>query len=205
LQQDLVVPRLREETEDSFDGLICVVGVEGRHAEMPRLGERDSRFHGFRISDFTHQNHIGRLPQRILQRCRIRVSIGSDFALADHTALVRVHELDRVLDGNDMPALVRVAMVDHRRQGRGFAAAGSTNHQQQTALAQGDPLQDFGMAQIVERANLRADVPHHDCRLTALAKHVDTKAPDCAKRQHQIHLQRSAKFLALRWRHESFR
>jgi hypothetical protein len=46
------------------------------------------------------------------------------FALVDEAALVRVHELDRILDGEDVIVTLLVDLVDHRRQRGRLAAAG---------------------------------------------------------------------------------
>src|SRR3546814_9345471 len=58
------------------------------------------------------------------------------FALVDDAALVRVDEFDRILDRQNVPGLMFVAMIDHRRQRCGLAGARRTDHQDQAALLQ---------------------------------------------------------------------
>ena len=65
----------------------------------------DGVFHGLAVADFAHQDDVGRLAQRVLQRRLPAVGVDADLALRDDAVLVRVHELDRVLDGDDVAVL----------------------------------------------------------------------------------------------------
>ena len=67
LEIDLRMPLYREKIHDALDGLVRVVRVEGADAEVSGFREGDRGFHRFRVPDFADQNHIRRLPQRILE------------------------------------------------------------------------------------------------------------------------------------------
>jgi hypothetical protein len=80
--------------------------------------------------------------------------------------LMRMQVFHRVFDGQDVPAAVLVAMIDHRRQRGGLARAGGADHQHDTALVHDDRLQHLRQPQfvagedaVVEVANHHAGVP----------------------------------------------
>jgi hypothetical protein len=87
-----------------------------------------------------------------------------DLALGDDAVLVRVHELDRVLDGDDVTLAVLVAVADHRRQRGRLARAGAADHDHQPALGHRDVLQDRRQAEFLESVGIVGlDRAQHDC------------------------------------------
>ena len=71
-----------------------------------------------------------------------RVGVLADLALVDQALLVLVHELDRVLDRDDVVGAVAVDVVDQRAERRGLARAGRAGDQHQP-LGQVAELQDL--------------------------------------------------------------
>ena len=53
---------------------------------------------------FANHDDVRRLAQRVLQRVLPAIGVDADFALGDDAALVAVHVLDRVFDGDDVAA-----------------------------------------------------------------------------------------------------
>ena len=60
--------------------------------------------------------------------------VHADLALADQAALALVHELDRVLDREDVALHAAVDVVDHRRERRRLARAGLAGDQDQAVV-----------------------------------------------------------------------
>ena len=92
----------REEVEHAVDRLGRVDGVDRREHEVPGLGGRQRRLDGLLVAHLADQDHVGVLAQHPSQRALEGGGVHADFALVDHRALVRVHELDRVLDRHDV-------------------------------------------------------------------------------------------------------
>ena len=126
---------VREEVEHALDRLVGVVGVQRAEHQVPGLGEVERGLDGLEVAHLADQDHVRRLAQRALERGGERRGVDADFALRDHAALVRVDELDRVLDGEDVPARVLIAVVDQRGERGRLARAGGAGHQDQAALA----------------------------------------------------------------------
>jgi hypothetical protein len=58
-----------------------------------------------------------------------------------------VQEFDRVLDGHDVIRGHLVAMIDHRRDGRGLARTRGAHHQDEPALHHDEVLEHVGQAE----------------------------------------------------------
>ena len=69
---------------------------------MAGLGELNTVFHSFAITNLTDQDYIRRLTQRILQRGVPGFSIDANFALRDNATSVRMDILYRVFDGKNI-------------------------------------------------------------------------------------------------------
>jgi hypothetical protein len=91
----------------------------------------------------------GRLAHRAAQRARVGLRVEADLALVDDRLLVRVQELDRILDGDDVRGVL-VAVVDHRGQRGRLARAGGAHHQQQAARNMTRSLRIVRHAELVE-------------------------------------------------------
>src|SRR3546814_17340270 len=95
------------------------------------------------------------------------------FALVDDAALVRVDEFDRILDRQNVPGLMFVAMIDHRRQRCGLAGARRTDHQDHAALLQ-DHVFEAGRhtVQLGSPRYLRAHAAHNNAERTAMVEEI---------------------------------
>ena len=65
--------------------------------------------------------------------------------------LVLVHELDRLLDRDDVPGEVGVDVVDQRRQRRGLAGAGRAGDEDEAAAHVAEFLDHRRNAELLER------------------------------------------------------
>jgi hypothetical protein len=116
----------REEVDDPVDGLGRVNRVHGGKHEVAGLGGRQRRADRLLVAHLPDQDHVGVLAQDASQRALERVRVHADLALVDHRTLVRVNELDRVLDRDDVPRSRLVDVIDHRRERRRLTRAGRT-------------------------------------------------------------------------------
>ena len=114
----------REEVDDPVDGLGGVDGVQRREHQVPGVGRREGGPDGLRVAHLADEDHVGVLAQHPLEGRGVVLGVGADLPLVDERPLVGVEDLDRVLDGDDVPGLGLVDRVDHGGDGRGLAGPG---------------------------------------------------------------------------------
>ena len=100
-----------------------------------------------------------------------------------------MHELDRILDGEDVAFLGLVLVVDHRREGGGFARAGRARHQHHAARLVGDRFERFRALQVGQRHDLRRNRPQYRRGAAVLHESVDAKARQVRDRERKVALQ----------------
>ena len=105
-----------------------------------------------------------------------RVGVVADLALVDERHLVAVHELDRVLDGDDVALAGLVDDVDERGERGGLARAGGAGDQHQAAGQVGQRLDDGRQAELVEVDHLVGDDAEGGADGVALHEDVDAEA-----------------------------
>lgn len=115
------MPLHREKVHDALDRLIRVVRVEGADAEVSGFRKCDRGFHRFRVPDFTDEDHVRRLPQRISEGALKGEGVKAHFPLRNDRALMVVDELDGIFHRDDMAWMGGIAVVDHGGEGGGFS------------------------------------------------------------------------------------
>ena len=102
--------------------IVCApVGVQRAEREVAGLGDAQRRLHRLQVTHLADQHDVRVLAQRRAQRVGEALRVAVHLALVDQAPLVLVHELDRVLDGEDVVVPLLVDLVDHRRQCRRLA------------------------------------------------------------------------------------
>ena len=155
-------PRLgRVERQDAAQRMVAVVGMHRRQHQVAgeRVGQR--RAHRLAVADLADEDAVRRLPHRVLQADLQRLHIAADLALVHHRLVVGEQELDRILDGQDVPGDLAVAVLDHRGHRGALAGAGGADHQHQTALGQRERRQDVGQAERLQRRDLGRHEAEH--------------------------------------------
>src|SRR5688572_5292028 len=188
VHQHLVLTLFREEVDDAVERLVGAVGVQRRHAQVARLGERDGVVHGVPVADLADQDHVRGLAQRVLERRVPRIGIHAHLALGDDAVLVVMDVLDRVLDGDDVPVAVLVAVADHRRERSGFPRARAAHHDDEAALGHDHVLEHRRQVQILELGYRRGDRPQHHADAPLLHEGAHAEAPDTARVDGEIAL-----------------
>ena len=125
---------LREDVDDAVDGLHGASWCAGSRTPGGRSRRRpapprSSRGRAFRRSARCRDPGAA----RACSASREAVRVGEDLALVDDAALVLVHELDRVLDRDDVLVALAVDLVDHGRERGRLAAAGRAGDQHEAA------------------------------------------------------------------------
>src|SRR5665213_4359640 len=87
-----------------------------------------------------------------------------------------MHELDRILDRQDMALDALVDVVDHGGQRGRFAGAGLAGHQDQPVIGPAQRAHRFGQIELTERQRLRGYRPQHRPHAIELPHDIDAKA-----------------------------
>ena len=178
-----------KEIDDAIDGLIGAVRMQRAQAQVSGLSERDGMFHGFRVADFTDQNDVGRLPQRILERVMPRVRIDSHLAVRDQGLLRLVDEFHRIFHRNNVSRRRAIAMIDHGRQGGRFTGPGGAYDQNQPAFGHDDIFEDLGQRECRETRDLGRNRANHHPGMLLLNENIDSKPGDLRYRHREIALE----------------
>ena len=140
----------RKHVDDSVDGRGGRVGVQRAERKVAGFCDAQRRFDGFQIAHFADQHHVRVFTEGGAQRVGKALGVGMQLALVHHAILVHVHELDRVLDGEDVVVALGVDLVDHGRQRGGLARSGRARHQHQSARLVAHLAHDGRKSQLVE-------------------------------------------------------
>ena len=117
--------------------------MHGAEDEVAGFGGGQRQRDGLQIAHFADQNDVGILAQSASQRGAEGHRVWADLALVDQALLGAVHELDWILDGEDVTLEVVVDVVDHRGQGGGLTGAGRSGDQDQALLLVADIAQNL--------------------------------------------------------------
>ena len=120
-----------------------------------------------------------------------------ELALVDDAVLVRVHELDRVLDGEDVLVARLVDLVDHRGERRRLARAGRAGDEHQAARLAGELADDRRQAELLDRHRLGRDQTEGGADRAALEEGVDAEAALARHRVGEVELMVGLQALAL--------
>ena len=89
--------------------LVC----KTRQHQVTSLGHRQCRRDGLQIAHLTDEHDVRVLAQHVPKGFREAVRIRVDLPLVHQTLAMFVHELDGILDRDDMLVALAVDLVDH--------------------------------------------------------------------------------------------
>jgi hypothetical protein len=110
----------REHVDDPVDRLRGVLRVQGGEHQVARLGGGDSGGDGLQVPHLPHQDHVGVLPQHVLEGLGEAVRVRPHLTLVHDALLMLVQELDRIFHGHDVCGALPVHDVHHARQAGGL-------------------------------------------------------------------------------------
>jgi hypothetical protein len=131
-----------------------------------------------RISPTSNEHDVGVLAQRRLERVGERQGVGAELALVDQRLLVLVDELDRILDRDDVRALCRVDVVDHRGERRRLARPGGPRHDDEAARQVAEAEDRGRKPELLGRPDLGGDHPEDGGDPVALLEDVAAEPGD---------------------------
>ena len=150
--------------------------VQRAEHQVSRLRRLDGNRNGLEIPQLADQHDVRifaqRRPQRVLERIGVRVH----FALIDQALLVFVHELDRVLDRDDviLPRLVDV--IDHRAERRRLPRSGRSGDQHQALVQLAQVQDERRQPELLGGEDLRRDDAEHRAPPLAIGEDVCPEA-----------------------------
>ncbi len=165
-----------KDIDQAVHGLRRRVRVQGAKDQVAGFRCCQRQPDGLQVPQLPHQDDVGILPQGAPERPGERRCVHPHLALVDDAVLGRVHELHRVLDGQDVRMAALVDVINHGRQGRALAGARGPRHQHQSPPHLCNIAQHTGGLQIIQRQHLVGNDPQHHAHATHLVVDVDAEA-----------------------------
>ena len=156
----------------------------------------------FEVAQLADQHDVRVFAQSRAQSVGERKGMRADFALINHRLARLVHELNRILDRQNVPVQIVVDVVDHRRQRGRLARAGRAGHQYQTARSARKIGEYAGRLQLFERQHARRNRSQHRGGAAILVECIDAEARQPRQVERKIGLQIFVVLLALRIVHD---
>ena len=110
---DLRLLGRRKGVDDAVDGFRRAGGVQGAEDQVPGLCGGQGELNRFEVAHFAHEDDIGILAERGLQRIGEGQRVNAELALVDETLLCFMNELDRIFDRDDVAFEGIVEVIDH--------------------------------------------------------------------------------------------
>ena len=162
----------RKNSDDAFNGLRGVNGVQRGKHQVAGLGCFQRNFNGFTVTHLANQNNFWRLPQRGPQRHRKRRRVAVQFTLMDYAILMRVQKFDRIFNGENMKRLLLVNEINDRRKRRRLAGTGRSGHQHDSIAESGYVPQFLGQIEFGKARDIRWNNAHNHSAASPLHENV---------------------------------
>ncbi len=166
----------RKRRHNALEGLGSSRGVHRAEDKMTRFRRVQSEPHGGRFPHLAHHQHVRILAQSVQQRLLEGRGVPAHLALADEGTTRPERVLDRTLNGDNVPGLGQVDLLDQRGQSRRLAAPGRSTDEDQPMLQPREPPKIRMQVQTIDRrsegsqqANRKPDPPR-------AVQHVDATA-----------------------------
>ena len=171
--------------------------------EVAGFGDAQRRFNGLQVAHFADQHHVGIFTKRGSQRIGEALGVGMHFALIDHAILIHVHELDRVLDSEDVVVPLGIDLVNHGGERSGFARSGRAGDQHQAARLVAHLAHNRWKSQLVKRLDLEGNQTKDGRSRTPLVEYVGAETGQTFQSEREIQLQILFETMLLRIGHNA--
>ena len=176
----------REDVDDSVDGALGAGGVQRGEDDVAGFGRGDGRLDRLQVSHLADEDHVGVLSQGAANRLGETGHVNADFALVHRRLLVRVVELDRILDGDDVMVETLIDVIDHRGQGGRLAGARRPGDQHQPARPGTQLGQHRRRAQLLEIHHPGRNQPQDESHATLLLEDRHAEAAHVAEGKTEV-------------------
>ena len=130
---DLLLLLGGKDVDDPVDRAGGALGVQRAEHEVAGLGRGKRGADGLQVAHLADEDHVGVLTKGGAERLAEARRVDTDLALVDDAALVAVHELDWILDREDVVGAVAIDLVDHRGERRRLTRAGGAGDEDEAA------------------------------------------------------------------------
>ena len=152
--------------------------MERAEHQVPGLRRLDGDRHRLEVAHLADEDDVGVLAQRGAQRVLERRGVEADLALVHEALLVLVHELERVLDRDDVIAALAVHVVHQRAERGGLARARRPRDEDEPLRLLADLQQFPRQRHVLGRHDLARDRAEHAARALPVAEQVAAEARD---------------------------
>ena len=188
----------RQRVDHAIDRLDRAGGVERAEHQVPGLRRGHRHGDGVGIAQLTDQDDVGVLAHRGAHAFGEARDVRAELALDHLAVLARVHELDRVLEADDVEPARLVQVIDHRRERGRFAGTGGAGDQHHALVEVAELGDDRRQRQLLERRDLGGDGAEGGADAGVLAIDVDPKAPPLAGYVGEVQVVALGEMLVLR-------
>ena len=188
LHAHLLLLRGREDVDDAVDRARGALRVQRAEHEVAGLGRREGGRDRLEVAHLADEDHVGVLAQRRAQALGEVRRVEADLALVDDALLVPVHELDGVLDREDVLGARAVDLVDERRERRRLPRSGRAGDEHEAARLLRELVQRRRQAELLERLDRLGDEAEGAAERAALEVDVDAEAREPGDAVREVEL-----------------
>jgi hypothetical protein len=140
------------------------------------------------VAHLAEEDHVGVLAESGAESAREVGRVDTDLALVNDAALVPVHELDRVLDREDVLGALAVDLVDQRGKGGRLTRAGRARHEHEAAGLVGERVEARRDPELLERLDLGRNQAEGRAERLALPVDVHAEAREAGNGVREVDL-----------------
>ena len=168
---------LREEVEDAGDRARGAGGVDRAEDEMPRLGGVDRRLERLDVAQLAHEDDVGILTDGMFHADLEVPHVDADLPLIDEALVLGEDELDRILERENVLAVVPVDVVEHRADRGALAGARHAGEQHHPLVELTEPLDRGRQEELLEVGDAVVDLAGDEPPRPLLREQVHAEAP----------------------------
>jgi hypothetical protein len=162
--------------------------VERGEDQVTGLCDGEGGLDRVEVAHLADEHDVRVLTKDVTKSALERRGVGADLALVHHRHLVRMEVLDRVLDGEDVDALLAVDLVDDRRERGALSRAGRAGDEDEAVRLVRDVGDDGGQTELVVRQDLEGNGSNRGGDGAALEIDVPAEAREVLHAEREVEL-----------------
>src|SRR3990170_2000221 len=196
---DLWLLSRREELDHPADRLRGVERVQGRQDEMSGLRCLESDTCSLRVPELADQNDVRVLAEHPPETLPEAVGVEPDLPLTHDAAVVRVDDLDRVLDRDDVQPPRAVDVVEHRCERRRLPGSRRPCDEDEAAMFVREPRDACRQMQLLEARDRVRDDAEGEGHGASLPEAVDPEPRQLGLGVRDVEVARLVELLPPPW------